>query len=77
MQDGGEGFVGRGVGGLRGEGVGEDGGGEDVLEVVEFPLMGGGGIFGEFEGAQEGVASFGDAEAVGLDGAGAAAVGEA
>lgn len=42
----------------------------DFLEVVEFPGVGGGAIFGDFVGAQKNILGiFGDAEAMGLDGA--------
>ena len=49
----------------------------DFLEVVEFPGIGGGGVFGEFVGAQKNILGiFGDAEAVGLDGARRAVIGK-
>ena len=49
----------------------------DFREVVELPSVGRGAIFRDFGGAQEDIlGSFGDAEAMGLDGARGAVVGK-
>lgn len=76
---GGKGFVGGGVaGGVFWEGGGGEGEVGEFGEVVEFPGIGGGGVFGEFVGAQEDFmgGGFGEAEAMGLDGARGAVVGK-